>query len=233
MLTDPLAFLYLSSISHWSSNSSKIIPPYFQTLCVFIPARVWRQRQADLRERRKDSYDIETVMEVRLTVDQQPLSGEGGFQGRVGNEAWGAGVGQSVKESLLEKRWKGELTLLWVTGKSQMCGTSWLWQCFLDDGHSDCMELICIHLMAIFSGIYCHLYFFWDLSTHLSIYWLDYLFLWSSLISALCVFLAFSVYRNRGTAGRSPPLSRTLTFAGQGFAAPCSCIVIHACSLSW
>lgn len=87
MLTDPLAFFCLSSTSHWSSNPSKIIPLSFQTLCVFIPAGLWRQRQGDLRERRKDNSAIETVMEVRLTVDQQPLSREGGFRGRVGNEA--------------------------------------------------------------------------------------------------------------------------------------------------
>lgn len=231
--------LWPSSVSSTSRRSSTDYSPSLSNPVCIHSSWAVEAEAGDLHERRKDNSAIESVMKVRLTVDQQPLSREGGFWGRVGNEAWGAGVGQSVKESLLEKRWKGGSytslsdrkvadvwNLLAVTGSCWLF--SWWWPFWLHG----IVALICIHLMAMFSGIYCHLYLFWDLSTHLSIYWLDYLFLWSSLISALCVFLAFSVYRDWGTAGRSPPPSRILTFAGQGFLAPCSCIVIHACSLS-
>lgn len=200
MLTDPPAFLCLSSTFHWSSTSYS--PLLSNPVCLHSSWGVEAEAGGS-PERRKGSYAIETVMEVRLLEDQQPCSREGGFRGRVGNEAWDVGVGQSVKESLLEKRWEGGSylslsdrkvadvwSLLAVTGSCWLF--PWRWPFWL----RRIVALICVHLMAMFSGIYCHLYFFWDLSIHFSIYWLDYLFLWSSVISVLYVFFAFSVYRD-------------------------------------
>lgn len=76
MLTDPLAFLSLSSTSHWSSTNYS--PLLSNPVCLHSSWVLW-QRRADLRERRKDSSVIKTVMEVRLPEDQQPCSREGGF----------------------------------------------------------------------------------------------------------------------------------------------------------
>lgn len=237
MLTDPPAFLCLSSTFHWSSTSYS--PLLSNPVCLHSSWGVEAEAGGS-PERRKGSYAIETVMEVRLPEDQQPCSREGGFRGRVGNEAWDAGVGQSVKESLLEKRWEGGSypslsdrkvadvwSLLAVTGSCWLfprCWPFWLHRI---------VALICIHPMAMFSGIYCHLYFFLR-SINSSLHLLIGLFvpLEFSDFSSVCIFCILCLQRWEGTAGRSPLPSRTLTFAGQGFAAPCSCIVIHACSLN-
>lgn len=236
MLTDPLAFLCLSSTSHWSSTFSRIIP--------LLSNSSWGVQA----EAGGSPWEEERQLWHRNCDEGQTPGGPAATQqgGRLSRKSreWSSRCwyrpkckGKSATEEMGEGKlhfseWQESRRCVKPLGCSGSCLVfPWwwpFWLCGIDlhssDGHFFRYLLPLVFLLR---------------SINSSVHLLIGLFipLEFSDFSSVCISCILCLQRCRGTAGRrtfcrSPLPSRTLTFAGQGFAVPCSCIVVHAYSLS-